>query len=115
MIRRASMPRSRMLMRCAGSGQPEALAKVECSMPSARARSVICCAKAASLPASPSATTTQASLPELMMMPWINSSTVGRSVSFRNIVEPPSALAREETAKRVSSVTRPSRSASNSM
>ena len=48
-------------------------------------------------------------------MPRISSSTVGLSVSFRNIDEPPIAAARAETRNRVSSVTRPSRSASNSM
>ena len=62
-----------------GEGQPLALAKVEAVMPSACARCVICCEKASSVPARPSATTTQASLPELMIMPWIRSSTVGRS------------------------------------
>ena len=72
-------------------------------------------AKASSVPASPSATTTQASLPELMIIPWINSLTVGRSLSCRNIVDPPIAVARDETENSVSIVTRPSFSASKSM
>ena len=48
-------------------------------------------------------------------MPRISSVAVGRSISLRNMVEPPIALAREETEKVLSGDTRPSRSASNSM
>ena len=104
-----------MLIRWFGFGQPLALAKVLSVMPSALARSFIWRAKASSVPASPSATTTQASLPERTTMPLINSSTVGRSVSLRNMVEPCIDLAWDETGKRSSRFTRPSRSASNSM
>ena len=113
--RTANRPRSCIDIRCRGSGQPEALAKVDCVIPSSAARSVISRAKASSLPASASATTTQASLPDCTMIPLIRSSTVGRSVSSRNIVLPPIALARDETENRVSRPTRPSRNASNSM
>jgi len=49
------------------------------------------------------------------MMPWTSCWTVGRSEVLRNIVEPPIAWARSDTANRVSRVTRPSLSASNSM
>ena len=109
------MPRSRIDMRWRGSGQPEELAKTELVMPRSRPRFVISSANFSSVPASPSATTTQASLPELMMIPWIRSLTVGRSSSFRNMVDPPISRARVETEKVVSIVTRPSRIASNSM
>jgi hypothetical protein len=113
--RLATMPRSRIDWTWPGAGQPEELTKVEAVMPRARPRSVIWAANASSDPARPSATTTQASLPELMMIPLISSSTVGLSCSFRNMVDPRIALARADTAKVVSMVTRPSRSASNSM
>ena len=49
------------------------------------------------------------------MMPWISSSTVGRSAGSTNIFDPPVCQALVETGKVVSIATRPSRSASNSM
>ncbi len=102
-------------MRWSGSGQPEALTRVVSRIPRSTARSFIRRAKAASVPESPSATTTVASLPDCTTMPWMSSSTVGRSRSLRNIVEPPIARASGETGKRVSRSTRPSSRASNSM
>jgi hypothetical protein len=62
-----------------------------------------------------SATPMQASLPDWTMIPLIRLSTVGRSVSSRNMVEPPITRALVETPNVVSSVTRPSRRASNSI
>ena len=89
--------------------------KVEPVMPSSRARLVICSAKAASLPASPSATTTQASLPDCTMMPWIRSPTVTLVPASTNMREPSIDWACGLTRNSVSLVTRPSRIASNSM
>ena len=72
MMCRDRVTRSRALITWPSSGQPEALAEASsCVMPSSCARLVICSAKVASLPARPSATTTQASLPDWTMMPWI--------------------------------------------
>ena len=110
----ASVPRSCMLISWPGSGQPEALAKCEWVRPSVLASAFIRSAKAASEPASPSATTTQASLPDRTMMPWISSLTLGRSRVLRNMVEPPMSIAFCDTGRRVSIVTLPSLSASNS-
>ena len=60
-------------------------------------------AKASSVPASPSATTTQASLPELMIMPWISSFDRGAvAVPAETWSSRPSPCARAETAKVVS-------------
>ena len=57
---------------------------------------------------SPSATTTQASLPDWMMMPRIRSSTAMRSPSSTNIFEPCVRQARSETGKVSVSFIRPS-------
>ena len=75
MMWRASVTRSRALMWWPSSGRPEALRKADWVIPSSWARLVISSAKVASLPARPSATTTQASLPDWTMMPWISAST----------------------------------------
>ncbi len=79
---------SRAVVTCSGFGQPEALRKTVLVMPSWRAFSVIMSAKAASLPAIPSATTMVASLPDCTMMPRIKSSIRTRLPTRTNIFDP---------------------------
>jgi hypothetical protein len=107
MIAVATFPRSSMLIRWFGSGQPVELVKVELVSPIASPRSVISRANASSDPARPSATTTQASLPDCTMMPLMSSSTVGRSSWSRNMVDPPIACALSDTRNSVSECNAP--------
>src|SRR5665213_671199 len=69
MMVRASFANSRTVILLPGSGRPLELAKVDLVRPSSRARLVIISAKALSLPAMPSASTMQASLPLWTMAP----------------------------------------------
>ena len=55
---------ARAVVLCSGSGKPVEFTKFERVMPSSCARSVISSAKAGSLPAKPSASAMQASLPD---------------------------------------------------
>jgi hypothetical protein len=73
------------------AGQPFELTKLEFVRPISSALSFISRAKPASVPSgeSASARTTVASLPESTMTPSSRSCTVGRSISFRNMEEPP--------------------------
>ena len=91
--------------------------KIELSMPSSRARSVIIRAKPSSVPSglSASPSTAVASLPDSTTTPRISSSTLTRSEVSRNIVEPPKLMAWALTGSTVSSDRRPSSSASKTM
>ena len=72
-------------------------------------------ANSSSLPARPSATTMQASLPDWMRMPRIRSSTFTSESMSTNILEPCMAQAFWLTWKVSVSLTSPRFSASNSM
>ena len=85
----ASFASSRTVTRCCGSGSPVELVKFDLSRPSSRARSFISRAKAASLPAMPSASTMQASLPEWITTPLSRSLTLILLWIAANMVEPP--------------------------
>ena len=74
-----------------GSGSPVALTKCESRRPILAAVLFISSAKASSVPLMPSATTTEASLPDWITMPRIRSSTLIWSLGLRNMVEPPLA------------------------
>ena len=88
--------------------------KADWVIPSSWARLVISSAKVASLPARPSATTTQASLPDCTMMPWTSASTGTFFPASTNMRLPSIDWACGLTSNSVSMVTRPSRSASKS-
>ena len=68
---------------------PEELAKFVLSIPISAAFSFIISTKFSSVPAIPSAKATQASLPETIIMPFNNSSTVTESFTIINIDEYP--------------------------
>ena len=72
---------------CRGSGRPVELLKVDLVSPSSRARVVISSANSSSLPAMPSASAMQASLPDWMMTPRSRSSTFTRLWIGANMVE----------------------------
>ena len=99
---RASLPRSRTDIFCAASGRPVELAKLDFCRPSSRALAFIFSAKARSLPARPSASVMQASLPDCTTAPWIRSSTRDLLWIGRNMLDvwdgappsPPRVLAR---------------------
>src|SRR5450631_4563365 len=88
MMRRASMPSSRVVTWVPGSGSPLELPNVDFGKPISRARSVILAANSASLPAMPSARTMQASLPDCTIMPCSRSSTEILLLIAANMVEP---------------------------
>ena len=108
----ASVARSRTLITCSGSGRPVAFLKWLAVMPSSRAFSFARSAKAVSLPASASAKTMQASLPDWMIMPRSRSSTPTRSPTLTNISEPSIRQARSLTGSVSSSLRLPSLSRS---
>jgi hypothetical protein len=115
MVRHARTARSRAVVHWPSTGQPDAFLNTVPDMPSSRPRLVMRSAKLSSLPDSPSATTTQASLPDSTIMPLIRSSTATSLPSSTNMREPPMLRARSLTRKRVSSLTRPAVSSSNRM
>ena len=90
MMWRASIDSSRTVILLAGSGSPLELPKVDLVRPSSRARLVMkSVAKMRSLPAMPSASAMQASLPLWMIAPCRRSSTETLLLRMANIVEPP--------------------------
>src|SRR6476661_31042 len=90
MMWRASFPNSRTVIRLAGSGNPLELPKVDFVSPSSRARLVRkSAAKIRSLPAMPSASAMQESLPLWMIAPCSRSSTDTLLLRMANMVEPP--------------------------
>ena len=87
---RARLASSRTVILLAGSGSPLELPKVDLVSPSSRARLVMkSVAKIRSLPAMPSASAMQESLPLWMMAPCRRSSTETLLLIAANIVEPP--------------------------
>src|SRR5664279_1126109 len=88
MMRRARMPSSRVVTFVLGSGKPLELPNTDLASPISRARCVSLSAKSASLPAIPSASTMQASLPDWMIMPCSRSSTGILLWIAANMVEP---------------------------
>ena len=101
MVRRAMIARSRAEAYSSGSGQPVVLAKWELVSPIFFAASFIRSTNACSDPARPSASTTQASLPETVTMPWSRSSTVTCAPTGRNMVEPRLFQARQVSGETV--------------
>ena len=90
MMWRASFDSSRTVIRFRGSGSPLALPKVDRGMPSSRARLVMkSVANMRSLPAMPSASAMQESLPLWMIAPCSRSLTATLLLIAANIVEPP--------------------------
>src|SRR5665213_2835329 len=87
MMSRASIASSRVVTLVPGSGSPFELVNTDFCKPISRARCVIWTAKSASVPAMPSASTMQASLPDWMIMPCSRSSTGTLLLSAANIVE----------------------------
>ena len=67
MMWRASLASSRAVISWRGSGSPVEFPKVDLMRPSSRARLTIISANLSSLPAMPSASTMQASLPDWMI------------------------------------------------
>jgi len=88
MMWRASIASSRVVTLVPGSGSPFELVNTDCCKPISRARWVILTANSDSVPAMPSASTMQASLPDWMIMPCSRSSTGILLLSAANIVEP---------------------------
>src|SRR5207248_3573619 len=87
---RASFASSRTVILLPASGNPFELANVDFVRPSSRARLVMkSAAKMRSLPAMPSASAMQASLPLWMIAPCRRSSIEILLLSTANIVEPP--------------------------
>ena len=111
----ARIAKSCTLMYCCGSGRPVALPKWLWVRPSSFAFSVIRSANAASVPASASAKTMQASLPDWMIMPRTRSSTGTRSPTLTNISEPSTRHAFSLTGSVSVSFRLPSFSASKTM
>ena len=107
-MRIARVARSRTLITCNGSGRPVTLSKWLWLSPISAAFSFILSTKARSLPARASARTTQASLPDWMIMPRTRSSTFTRSPTRKNICEPPIFQACSLTVSTSSSLSRPS-------
>ena len=85
----ASLASSRMVIWCSGSCSPVGLVKCDWVSPSSLARLFIMSANAPSVPASPSASAIQASLPEAIITPRSRSSTFTRLLIAANIAEPP--------------------------
>ncbi len=90
MMCRARIASSRTVILLVGSGNPLELPKVDLAMPSSRARLVMkSVANVCSLPAMPSASAMQASLPLGMIAPCSRSSTETLLLIAANIVEVP--------------------------
>src|SRR6476659_1893036 len=90
MMWRARLASSRTVILLAGSGSPLELPKVDFVRPSSRARLVMkSAAKIRSLPAMPSASAMQESLPLWMIAPCSRSSTDTLLLRMANMVEPP--------------------------
>ena len=85
----ASLASSRAVILWSGSCRPVELVKFDCVSPSSFARLFIMSAKASSLPAMPSASAMQASLPDWIITPCNRSRTLTRLFSAANIAEPP--------------------------
>ena len=89
MMCRASMPSSRTVSLLTGSGRPLEFPNVDFVRPSSRARLVIIATKSRSLPAMPSASAMQESLPLWISAPRRRSSTLTLLLIAANMVEPP--------------------------
>src|SRR5215475_13575474 len=92
----ASFASSRIVTLWSGSCRPVELMKCDRVRPSSRARLFIISANCGSLPAMPSASVMQASLPDCTMTPYRRSVTFTRLLSGANIAAPPRVLADQE-------------------
>ncbi len=109
---------SRAVLLCPASVRPVTFLKLVFFRPKAWAWRFIMATKLSSVPPTPSASATEASLPELTITPRSRSATLGVERGSMNISEPPplrSSQARIDTGSSCSSVSFLSRSAWKTM